>query len=90
VNGRRIFLKGGWIQPDMLLDNTTKNVYDQARLIAESNLNIVSSEDMTAPTDVFMDALNKYGLMWWEVFYQCYVATPGAPTADNPVDLPLA
>ncbi len=47
VNGQRIFCKGAWIQPDMLLDNSRKNFYDQARLMTEANLNIVSSEDMT-------------------------------------------
>ncbi len=37
-----------------------------------------------------MEVLNKYGLMWWEVFYQCYVAVPGTNTSDNPLDHRLA
>ena len=90
VNGQRIFCKGAWIQPDMLLDNSRKNFYDQARLMTEANLNIVSSEDMTAPPEEFLEALNKYGLMWWEVFYQCYVAVPGTNSSDNPLDHRLA
>ena len=90
VNGRRIFCRGGWIQPDMLLDNSRKNIYDQVRLIADANLNIVSSEDMPAPSSYLMDALDKYGIMWWEVFYQCYVTVPSMTTKYNPLDHRLA
>lgn len=90
INGQRIFCKGGWLQPDMLLDNSKKDIYDQARLIANANLNIVSSEDMPVPPEDFMNALDKYGLMWWEVFYQCYVTVPGTNSSDNPLDHRLA
>jgi beta-galactosidase/beta-glucuronidase len=90
VNGQRIFCKGGWMQPDMLLDNSSKNIYDQARLMTEANLNVVSSEDMPAPSAEFMEVLDKYGLMWWEVFYQCFVTVPGTNTSDNPSDHRLA
>ena len=90
LNGRRIFCRGGWLQPDMLLDNSSKDVYDQARLIADANMNVVSSEDMPAPSEDFMEALDKYGLMWWDVFYQCYVTVPGTGDSDNPIDHRLA
>jgi exo-1,4-beta-D-glucosaminidase len=90
INGQRIFCKGGWIQPDMLLDNSKKNIYDQVRLIANANVNIVSSEDMPAPSNDFMEALDKYGLMWWEDFYQCWTSTPGTNTAYLPLDHFLA
>ena len=90
VNGQRIFCKGGWIQPDMLLDNNRINIYDQVRLIADANLNIVSSEDMPAPSDDLMEALDRYGIMWWEVFYQCGVAVPGTKSAYYPLDHYLA
>ncbi|MHB8851745.1 MAG: glycosyl hydrolase 2 galactose-binding domain-containing protein [Ignavibacteriaceae bacterium] len=90
INGKRIFCRGGWIQPDMLLDNNKKNLYDQARLIANANLNVVSSEDMPDPPKDFLDALDKYGLMWWDVFYQCYVTVPGTKDANNPLDHKLA
>ena len=90
VNGKKIFCKGGWLQPDMLLDNSRRNVYDQARLIADANLDLVSSEDMPAPSKEFMDALDKYGLMWWEVFYQSWVLVPGTKTAYDPYDHYLA
>lgn len=90
VNGQRVFFRGGWLQPDMLLDMNKKRVYDEARLLANSNVNIVSSEDMPAPSKHLMDALDKYGLMWWEVFYQCFKIVPGTNTAYNPLDHYLA
>ncbi len=90
VNGEKIFCRGGWIQPDMLLNNSRQNIYDQVRLIANANLNIVSSEDMPAPSSYLMNALDKYGLMWWNVFYQCWVAVPGTESAYYPLDHYLA
>lgn len=38
INGKRIFCKGGWIQPDVLLDDSPKRIYDQARLMANATL----------------------------------------------------
>ena len=90
INGEKIFLKGGWIQPDMMLENNKKNLYDQVRLIANANLNIISSEDMPAPMDNLMDACDKFGVMWWNVFYQCYTSVPGTSSAYNPLDHYLA
>lgn len=90
VNGRRIFARGGWLQPDILLANTQRNIYDQARLIAAMGANIVGSEDMPAPTEDWLDAFDKYGLMYWHVFHQCYRMFPGRESQDNPDDHDLA
>jgi exo-1,4-beta-D-glucosaminidase len=90
INGQRVFCRGGWLQPDMLLDNNKKNIYDQARLMANANVNIVSSEDMPAPSEDWMESFDKYGLMWWGVFYQCYVSVPGTNTSNNPLNHSLA
>ncbi len=90
VNGERVFCKGGWIQPDMLLNNSKRNIYDQVRLIADANLNLISSEDMPAPSRNLMSAMDKYGIMWWEVFYQCWVCVPGSKTAYYPLNHYLA
>ena len=49
VNGKRIFCKGGWIQPDILLEESEKRIYDEARLMAEANINLIGSEDMPSP-----------------------------------------
>ena len=90
VNGQRVFCRGGWIQPDLLLDMDTKRIYDEARLLANANVNMIANEDMPSPKEEFMDACDKYGLMLWQVFYQCWTAVPGTPTAYFPLDHYLA
>lgn len=90
INGKRVFCKGGWIQPDILLEESEKRIYDEARLMAEANINLVSSEDMPSPSEAWLDSFDKYGLMWWHVFYQCFRMMPGTETADNPLDHRLA
>lgn len=90
VNGRRIFCKGGWIQPDILLDENAKNIYDQVRLMALAGINLIGSEDMPSLRDEWLEACDKYGVMWWHVFYQCYRMVPGRANENNPLDHDLA
>lgn len=90
INGRKVFCKGGWIQPDILLDNPQKRIYDEVRLMAEANINIIGSEDMPAPDETWLDCCDKYGLMWWHVFYQCWRTYPGTETEHYPLDHSLA
>jgi len=86
INGKRVFCKGGWLQPEIMLNNDKKRCYDEARLIAKANLNMVASEDWPTPPDEFLDACDKYGLMCWETFYQCHCQYPGTPTENYPLD----
>ncbi|MCX6255789.1 MAG: glycoside hydrolase family 2 [Bacteroidia bacterium] len=91
INGQRVFCKGGWLQPDALLNINEKRVYDEARLLAKANVNMVASEDAPSPPDVVLDSYDKYGLMCWETFYQCYRMFPGdTVTENNPADHGLA
>ena len=90
INGERVFCRGGWLQPDALLDQDTKRVFDEARLLAKANVNMVANEDAPSPADVILDSYDKYGLMCWETFYQCWRMYPGSSTANNPLDHGLA
>jgi len=90
VNGKRIFCKGGWLQPDVLLNSDRKRVFDEARLLAEANVNIVGNEDTPSPSDETIESYDKYGLMYWEVFFQCWRMYPGTETAHYPLDHNLA
>jgi exo-1,4-beta-D-glucosaminidase len=90
INGKRIYCKGGWVQPDMLLDMSKERMYKEARLLANANVNIIGSEDMPAMPDTWVESLDKYGLMWWEIFYQCWTTEPGTTNALNPHDHNLA
>ena len=90
INGQRIFARGGWLQPDCLLDNSRKNIFTQARLLAHAGVNIVGSEDMPSPQEDWLESWDRYGLMDWHVFYQCYRMFPGRANAHNPADHDLA
>jgi len=91
INGQRVFCRGGWLQPDALLNYNPKRVYDEARLMALANVNMVASEDAPAPPDYVLDSYDKYGLMCWETFYQCWRMYPGdTATQNNPIDHKLA
>lgn len=90
VNGRKVFCKGGWIQPDMLLDDSEKRIYDQMRLIADANVNLIGSEDMPSPDDTWLESCDKYGIMVWHVFLQCWRMYPGTDTEHYPLDHDLA
>ena len=86
VNGKKIFCRGGWLQPDLLLDMDKKKMYDEGRLLANANVNTVGTEDMPSPPEDYVEMLDKYGLIWWEIFYQCWTTEPGTKNAYNPVD----
>ncbi len=91
INGQRIFCKGGWLQPDALQNLPEKRVYDEARLLAKANVNMVASEVAPSAPDIVLDSYDKYGLMYWETFYQCYRMYPGdTVTENNPLDHKLA
>ena len=91
VNGQRVFCKGGWLQPDALQNISLKRVDDEARLLAKANVNMVASEDAPSPPDIVLDSYDKYGIMCWETFYQCYRMYPGdTATENNPADHALA
>lgn len=90
INGKRIFCKGGWFQPDALLSDSQKRIYDQARLMAMANITLIGSEDLPSPSEDWLDSWDKYGLMNWHVFYQCYRMFPGRANQHNPSDNDLA
>lgn len=90
INGQKIFCRGGWIQPDMMLDMSPGRTYAEGRLLAEANVNMIACEDMPAPPDEVMNVYDKYGLLMWETFYQCYTSYPGTPTMANPLDTYLS
>jgi exo-1,4-beta-D-glucosaminidase len=90
INGQKIFCRGGWIQPDMMLDMSPERIYAEGRLMAEANVNMIACEDMPSPPDQVMDVYDKYGLLMWETFYQCYTSYPGTPTMANPLDAALS
>ena len=90
INGQKIFCRGGWIQPDMMLDMSPERIYAEGRLLTEANVNMIACEDMPSPPGHVMEVYDKYGLLMWETFYQCYTSYPGTPTMANPLDTELS
>jgi len=90
INGKRIFARGGWLQPDMMLDMNKKRMYDEARLLANANVNMIACEDMPSPPGYVMETYDKYGLLMWETFFQCWTSYPGTESFANPLDANLA
>ncbi len=72
VNGRRIFQRGGYIQPEMTFDWDRTRVEAELRYFAHANLNYVVFEDIPNPPDWYLDLCDRYGLLFWNCFYCCY------------------
>ncbi len=90
VNGKKIFARGGWLQPDMMLNMNPKRMYNEARLLANANVVMIANEDMPSPPEYVMETYDKYGLMMWETFFQCWTSYPGTASFANPKDADLA
>jgi len=83
INGQRIFSQGGWLQPELLFDMPARRMEAEVRYLTEANLNTVTVEDVPVPTDEFLDACDRHGLMYWMSFYGTYWI---APETNWPLD----
>ena len=72
VNGQRIFQRGGYVQPEMMFDWDPQRVEAELRYLAEANLNYVVFEDIPNPPDWYLDLCDRFGLLFWNCFYDCY------------------
>ncbi len=80
VNGRKIFCRGGYIQPELMLDWDTRRIENEIRYFADANMNLIYFEDIPNPPDVFLDACDRYGVLFGNCFYACsWVTKPGRP-----------
>jgi len=86
VNGKKIFCTGGYIQPEVMHDWDAARIETEVRYLSEANLNLVYFEDVPNPPDAFLEACDRYGLMFGNCFYGCYWMQPGT---EYPQDLAL-
>ena len=86
INGEKIFCRGGYIQPEIMYDWDADRMEIEVRYLAGANLNLVYFEDVPNPPDAFLDACDRYGVMFGNCFYGCYWMQPGT---DHPQDLDL-
>ena len=83
VNGQRVFAQGGWLQPEMLFDMPAARIEAEVRYLAEANLHTVTFEDVPVPSDAFLEACDRYGLMYWCCFYGSFWIQPGRTTPED-------
>jgi exo-1,4-beta-D-glucosaminidase len=80
VNGRKIFCRGGYIQPELLLDWDARRIENEIRYFADENTNLIYFEDIPNPPDAFLEACDRHGVMFGNCFYACsWMDRPGRP-----------
>ncbi len=83
VNGRRVFLRGGYVQPEMMFDWDEARIAAEIRYLAEANLNYLVFEDIPNPPDCLLEACDESGMLFWNCFYDCYWLQPGTEYPDD-------
>jgi hypothetical protein len=71
VNGRKVFCRGGYIQPELLLDWDSRRMETEIRYFADENTNLIYFEDIPNPPDKFLELCDRYGVTFGNCFYAC-------------------
>jgi hypothetical protein len=83
INGQKVFSQGGWLQPEILFDMPAKRMETEVRYLTGANLNTVTFEDLPVPNDEFLEACDKYGLLYWTCFYSTWWLQPPNNMPDD-------
>ena len=83
INGQKIFCRGGYIQPEVMFDWDAERMETEIRYFTQANLNLVYFEDIPNPPAGFLEACDKYGLLFGNCFYSCYWLRPGTNYPDD-------
>ena len=83
VNGRRVFCRGGYIQPELIFDWDERRMETELRYYAGANMNLVYFEDIPNPPEPFLDLCDRYGILFGQCAYSCYWLRPGTPYPDD-------
>ncbi len=83
VNGRRIFCRGGYIQPELIFDWDARRMETELRYYAGANMNLIYFEDIPNPPEPFLDLCDRYGILFGHCAYSCYWLRPGTPYPDD-------
>lgn len=83
VNGERIFCRGGYIQPELLLDWDARRREAEIRYLAEAHMNLIYFEDIPNPPEPFLDLCDRHGILFGSCAYGCYWLTPDSPYPDD-------
>jgi hypothetical protein len=83
VNGRRIFCRGGYIQPELIFDWDARRMETELRYYAGANLNLIYFEDIPNPPAPFLELCDRYGILFGHCAYSCYWLRPDTPYPDD-------
>jgi len=83
INGQKIFLRGGYIQPEILYDWDARRMDTEVRYLTAANLNLALFEDVPNPPDELLDAFDRRGLLYGKCFYGCYCFQPDSAYPDD-------
>ncbi len=92
INGQKIFCRGGYIQPELLMDWDARRMDTEIRYYAEANLNLIYCCDVPNLPDAFLDACDRHGVMFGNSFYtDCadYPNPKGVSVLHTSMDLAL-
>jgi beta-galactosidase/beta-glucuronidase len=77
INGQKIFCRGGYVQPEVMVDWDAQRMATEMRYLAEANLNLIYFEDIPNPPEALLEACDRLGLMFGQCFYACSWPRPG-------------
>jgi len=83
INGKRVCCRGGYIQPEILYEWDAGRIDTEVRYLTTANFNLIYFEDVPNPPDAFVDACDRYGLMYGKDFYGCYCFQPDKKYPDD-------
>jgi exo-1,4-beta-D-glucosaminidase len=69
VNGQKIYCRGGYIQPELMLDWSNNRIRKELNYYANENMNLIYFEDIPNPPDAFLDECDRLGVLFGNVFY---------------------
>jgi exo-1,4-beta-D-glucosaminidase len=72
LNGEKLTLRGGYIQPECLFDWDAERMETEIRYLLAANLDFVCFEDIPNPPAEFMEVCDRLGMMVWLDYFGCY------------------
>ncbi len=83
INGQKIYCRGGYIQPELMLDWGNNRIQKELQYYADANMNLIYFEDIPNPPDLFLDECDRLGVLFGNVFYASNWVNEGSNYPDD-------
>ena len=84
INGRRIFCRGGYFQPDAMLEWDRERIKTELRYYKEAGLNLIYCCDIPNLPDWYLDLCDEYGILVGNVYYTAWWMVPDTVYPSDP------